>query len=260
MGLRSGCRLEHLHTSGTGNTPPLARHFYERGMRRLIDRHATTVMAVSEAAMHGFYGATWHEDPRRVVRYNGIDVERFHAPVDRASLRRTLGVPAGHALLLHVGNFHPPKNHAALIAIAARLAAQNVPFVLALVGEGPARAAIEAAIHAQGLQDIVRVLGARDDVADLLRAADCFVFPSRWEGLPGAVLEALAAGTPIVASAIPPVEEIARQTTGIACVDPNDIDGFAARIVRQLAERPSTTLPPQFTAAVAMDGLLGCYA
>jgi glycosyltransferase involved in cell wall biosynthesis len=253
-------RVAHLRTSHTGAPQSRRRRLYEAAMRRLIDATATTVLGVSEAAMASFYGAAWRADDRRIVLYNGIDVARFATPVDRAGVRAALGVAPTEHLLLHVGNFHPAKNHTGLIAMAARLAAEQVPFVLALVGDGPARSDIEAMVHTEGLAHCVRFLGARDDVATLLAAADCFVFPSRWEGLPGAVLEALAAGVPVVGSAIPPVEEIARQTTGVACVDPDDVPGFAARIVRHLAERPPATLPPQFTTAVALEGLLGCYA
>ena len=253
-------RVAHLRTSDAGALTTQRRRLYEGAMRRLIDATATRVVAVSEAAMESFFGGAWRTDARRSVIYNGIDTAHFTQPIDRAAVRRSLDVPPTHHLLLHVGNFHPAKNHAALVNTAAHLVAQGLPFVLALVGDGPERPAIEALVRGARLESQVRFLGARNDVADLLQAADCFVFPSRWEGLPGAVLEALAANLPVVASAIPPVLEIARQVDGVTCIDPADVAEFAAGITQRLRHRAPTVLPPQFTTAVAWDGLLGCYA
>lgn len=253
-------RVAHLRTSATDVAAPWSRRAYTTGMRRLIDATATHVLAVSEAAMEAFYGTQWHADPRRVVRYNGVEPARFQTPFDRDAVRRALSVAPHEHLLLHVGNFHPAKNHDMLLAVAARLADRAVPFVLALAGDGPGRPTIERAIAQRGLSRMVRVLGSRNDVADLLRAADCFVLPSLWEGLPGALLEALAAGVPVVASAIAPVQEIARHAAHVTCVAPGDVDGFSAAVLCHLLERPRTRLPRQFTLDAALDGLLECYA
>ncbi len=120
-------------------------------------------------------------------------------------------------------------------------------------------------IEARGLGTRFRFAGARDDVARLLGAADAFVFPSLWEGLPGAVLEAIAAGLPVIASPLAGVREIARVAPGIVLADPADPKAFAAAIARVLdtraehsaGERPP--LPSAFTVETSMERLLACY-
>lgn len=253
-------RLAHIRTADAEPNASRRRRLYRGTMRRLVDATATTVIAVSQAAMTAFYGPGWRTDARRVVLYNGVDDVRFRAPVDRAAVRAALNVPDDAALLVHVGNFHPAKNHAALVELATRLSKRAVPFVLALAGDGPGRSAIAKLFTERGLDANVRLLGARDDIPELLGAADCFVFPSHWEGLPGALLEALAAGVPVVASRIAPVEEIARQATGVECIAPGDGEAFARAVVRRLDHPIRAVLPAQFTTAAAMDGLLRCYA
>jgi len=97
--------------------------------------------------------------------------------------------------------------------------------------EGNATSAIRDAIERTGMRDAVMLLGDRSDVADLLCGADVFVLPSYREGMPGAVIEAIAMEVPVVASDIPQVREVTADRAALL-VTPGDVEGFAAAITR----------------------------
>jgi glycosyltransferase involved in cell wall biosynthesis len=260
-------RIAHIRSAHDGRADTTARHVYRACTRRLVDAHATTVIGVSTSALASFFGAGWAHDPRRRVIYNGVDAKRFAVAVDAAAdarLRGELGIAAEAPLVLHVGNFTPAKNHGALIDVARALRRLAPDAVFVLVGEGALRARIAAAVEAAGLAGAFRFAGARDDVPSLLHAADVLVLPSRWEGLPGAVLEALASGVPVVASPIAPVVEIATHAPGIRLADPADPARFAAVIAETLgaaavAADDGPRLPALFATETAMARLLECY-
>ena len=157
---------------------------------------------------------------------NGLDEAALAARVRRGrdEVRAELGVGPGHKLVLAVGRLSPEKNHVALIeAVAGR-----ADVVCAIAGDGP----LQAALRARGG---ARLLGARADVADLYRAADVVAQPSLTEGLPMVVLEALASGTPVVASAVGEIPRVLDVDGDIPCglvVPPGD----AAALGRALDE------------------------
>jgi glycosyltransferase involved in cell wall biosynthesis len=150
--------------------------------------------------------ATWEPilgrcrpDARLFTIRNGVGVPR--PALARGDVRAALGVGTGETLLLCVARFTPQKDHATLLDAFARLRERGHPLSLALVGDGPERGRCEAQVEAAGTEGAI-FLGARDDVPDLLAAADALVLASQFEGLPLVVLEAMAAGTPVVASRI----------------------------------------------------------
>jgi len=127
------------------------------------------------------------------------------APPSVAAVRGELGA-IGRPLVLAVGRLHPQKDFPTLIEAARYWVDRSPQPVVAIAGEGPARAELERAIAAGGSG--VRLLGQRSDVAALLAAADVVVLPSVWEGSPLAAQEALAAGRPLVATAVGGVPEL----------------------------------------------------
>ena len=147
-------------------------------------------------------------DPDRlVVIPNGVDPARFDpAPaVDRA----TLGIPPAAILTLYVGRFDPQKGLDILLNAAAEVARVRTDWHLALAGAGPLEAALRR--QASGLPELrgrVHWLGRRDDVPALLRTADLLVLPSRWEGMPNVVLEAMAASCPVIGTRVEGTEDL----------------------------------------------------
>lgn len=150
----------------------------------------------SSEAGRWLFGKRAFESDRYVYLPNAIDLNRYCFDGERRSrIRNELGV--GDAFVFgHVGRLHEAKNHDFLIEVFARLREKFPGSVLLLVGDGPLRSHVDALIEERSLGDSVLMLGDRSDVPDLLQAMDAFLFPSKWEGLPVSVVEALASGLP----------------------------------------------------------------
>ena len=207
-------------------------------MRSLITRHATRVIAVSRSALDSVLPGRWQAACNATVVYNGTDLDPFHGPADPGGVREEFGWPADSRIVVHVGRLSAQKNHAAVLE-AMRLLHDQVPTArLLLIGAGTTRADVERRVSRLGLRDACVLVSNRNDVPRLLMASDVFLFPSAWEGLPGAPLEALAAGLPLVTSDIPSMREIASFFPGdVSMAPPNDIAGHAAHLVQALDER-----------------------
>lgn len=146
---------------------------------------------------------------RLAVIPNGVDPARFDAavPVPRAAI----GVPEDAVLALYVGRLDPQKGLTSLLRAAGHVARSCPAWHLALAGDGPLQAKLAARVEVGGLAgfaDRVHWLGRRDDVPGLLKAADLLVLPSLWEGMPNVVLEAMAAGLPVVGTAVEGTEDL----------------------------------------------------
>jgi glycosyltransferase involved in cell wall biosynthesis len=141
-------------------------------------------------------------------------------------------------VFVHVGRFAAVKNHEMLVAAFAQLVGQQpLPTELWLVGDGELREAVQHQVRALGIESRVRFLGVRSDIPDLLRAADVFVFPSRWEGNPLSVMEAMAAGLPVVATAVGGVPELVEDGASGILVPNEDLHGLVAAMQR-MAQNP----------------------
>jgi glycosyltransferase involved in cell wall biosynthesis len=215
-----GVRIAHFRSTEDGKGNGLLRRAYRALMRRWIDRHATHILAVSRACMELTWGPAWTSDERCKVLYDGIDTAPFDAPGDRDGVRRELGLPLDAKLILHVGRMDVPKNHGRLVSIFRQVAEVDPKAHLSLIGHGENEIEhrVRAVVAEGGLAGRVSFLGVRRDVPRLLKAADLMLFPSLWEGLPGAVLEALAAGCPVLASEMPSLEEIRAYLPGVQCL------------------------------------------
>jgi glycosyltransferase involved in cell wall biosynthesis len=178
---------------------------------RLLDRSADEVVAVSAGVADRLVTAGLAPSRLRVVE-NCVLPDPHRA--GRDATRRLLGLPEGVPVVVCVARMAPQKRHDTLIAAWRHVSS---PAVLLLVGDGPTRPAVEAAIHAAGLGDRILLLGERDDVPDLLACAEVAVLPTAWEGLPISVLEAMAAGMPVVASDVGDLAEtVGRAATLVA--------------------------------------------
>ncbi len=203
--------------------------------------------------------------PERKLRVvpNGIDPAPFTRPADPALRTRLAGGP-DRPLVFTAARLSPQKALDVLLSAAALV--PEAVFVIA--GEGPERAALEARAAALGVTQRVRLLGARDDVPELLAACDLFVLPSLVEGLPLSVLEAMAAAKPVVATRIGGTDEaVVDGETGIL-VPPGDASALAAAIriflsdreqARRSGEAGRDRLRARFTARGMIDGVTAAY-
>jgi glycosyltransferase involved in cell wall biosynthesis len=169
---------------------------------------------------------------------NGIPTDEYAPdPNKRAQWRQAHGIETHATILTHVGRFAPPKNHALLIEAFARVRT-NAPLYLLLVGGGELENTVREQVAQLGLESRVRFLGIRADVADILRASDAFVLSSRWEGNPMSVMEAMAAGLPVVSTAVGGVPELVRDgETGLLV--PSEDTGALAQAIQALVDDPA---------------------
>jgi glycosyltransferase involved in cell wall biosynthesis len=164
------------------------------------------------------------------VIHNGVPVDRFREPAD-AQLRAELA-PEGAPLIVSAGRLTDQKGMDVLVAAAALIPEAR----FAVAGEGPERAGLEAAAHALGVGDRIRFLGRRGDVPRLLATSDAFALPSRWEGSSLAVLEAMAAGTPVVSTAIGGTTELVVDGDSGLLVPPGDPHALASALRAVIAD------------------------
>lgn len=171
--------------------------------------------------------------------HNGADLARFATPEKRrAQTRKALGIPADRFVCITVAALFEVKAHKVLIDAAARLSAKAPHITFLLVGEGPLEAQLKTQAGQLNVDDTVRFAGFRRDIPDLLSAADLFVLPSYSEGLPVSVIEAAAAGLPVVASRVGGLSEIVEEDVTGNLVPAGDADALA-RAILGMAEAPS---------------------
>jgi glycosyltransferase involved in cell wall biosynthesis len=194
---------------------------YPRPKRMLANRvlleRRDHVVGVGEAVRQ----ALLHNEglpPGRVgVLSNGIDLTAFsnHA-AERLDVRRELGVGPADFVLIQVARLDTLKDHATAVRTLERVVRQRPDARLVLVGEGPERAALEELVRQRGLVEHVRFLGLRRDIPRLLAAADLCLLTSVSEGIPLTLIEAMAAGLPVVATSVGGVGEVvANGDTGL---------------------------------------------
>jgi len=169
------------------------------------------------------------------VVHNGVP----DRPGRRERFRGELGLREDQVLVLAVGSLVERKGHRVLLEAMAGLRDDpGMPaWKVAIAGEGPEREALEAQIRQRGLEGRAVLLGARDDVADLQAAADLFVMPSLWEGLPLAILEAMFAENAIIATATSGIPEALTHDEDALLVPPGDATALATAL-RRLVEDP----------------------
>lgn len=203
---------------------------FGRALRRAILGRCVVPVAVSRDVAHSIERAYGLQCP---VVPNGIPVADFErSPRERAQWRSEMGIEPGCVLYVFVGRLVAPKNLMLLLEAFSALDDPNA--CLMLVGDGDQRGPIEEFVNSRGLHARVRVLGARDDVAACLAAADVFVLSSHWEGNPMAVMEAMAAGLPVIGTAVGGVPELVSSGRDGILVPPGDRAAFTGAM-RQLS-------------------------
>ncbi len=195
-------RILHVHSSAIDGRlrlrwGHLAFHFLGK---LAVRRWATHWLGCSEKALDWVYCGTGVRS-RAVMVNNGIDCGQYACDSKvRATVRDELNIGKDAFVVGHVGRFAPVKNHMFLIDIFAELRKSVPGAKLLLVGEGDTMADVKEKAAAKGVAADVVCTGVRSDVARLLQAMDVFVMPSLYEGLPVSMVEAQAAGLPVVAS------------------------------------------------------------
>lgn len=177
-------------------------------LRKVVLQSATHITGVSRPVLKTHFPKNFEADGRFQIIPNAINTSRYADRSQRDNYRNRWGLHGNDFVIGHSGRFSEAKNHGALLRIAAALKSENFPFQLILAGDGPLRPMIEELATKMNLQDRVRFAGWQADMPGFLSSLDAFVFPSKWEGLPLAMIEALAAGLPCITSDIECLREV----------------------------------------------------
>lgn len=235
--------------------------------RLLTARFHAITHAVKAAAI-----AALRLPPERItVIERGRDTERLGtASAERRSrVRAALGLAPAQQVILHVGRQEFAKGQVHLLHAMARLARREQPPLLLIAGRrGASSAELDRVAAALGIEANLRFLGHREDVPDLLAAADVFAFPSLYEGQGGALIEAMALRLPIVASDLPAIREVVADGCAADLVPPGDPVALADRIdalltdralADGLAQRARRLFLDRFTLDASASRMLGLY-
>ncbi|MGH6902641.1 MAG: glycosyltransferase, partial [Geminicoccaceae bacterium] len=196
---------------------------------------AAGIVAVSEALRARLVELGVPGSRVQVLR-NGVDLELF-APGDRAAARQTLGLGVDGSVVLSVGQLIPRKGHDLALQAVARLPEAT----LVIVGEGPEAGGLRRLARRLGSTERIRFLGAipQERLATIYNAADLLVLASSREGLPNVLMEALACGTPVVASAVWGTPEIVAAPAAGRLVEERSPEALAGAIRNLLADPPA---------------------
>jgi len=166
---------------------------------------------------------------------SGIELDRFRKPGrPREAVRAELGIPPEAVVVGTVTRLSPQKGPLDFAAAAAQVAAQRPDVHFVVVGDGPLRADVEAEIAALGLTERIHLTGLRRDVPDLMHSFDVFALSSLWEGLPRVLPQAMAAGLPVVATAVDGNAEAVTDGVNGFLTPPGDARAMASALLHLL--------------------------
>ncbi len=175
------------------------------------------IVCVSNAIRH-IMATSVEDDSKLTVVHSGIDLKRFEDVEVGTSLREEFNIPKDHALVGNIAALAPHKDYITFIRTAKRMIASGVKVRFIAIGEGPSRKEIEEEIASAGMEAHIHLAGFRDNVPALLRELDVFLITSSTEGLGTSILDAIASGTPVVATAAGGIVEIIdHEKNGLLC-------------------------------------------
>jgi len=204
---------------------------------RLTNGLVDHMTIISQAAADRFVGERIVPGRLLTVIANGVDTDRMRdlPPEGRVALRGEMSAGDQEFVWLAVGRFEVAKDYPNMLRAFADVRAREPRAVLVIVGQGSLQAEAEALTAELGLREAVRFLGARDDVPAVMSAADGYVMSSAWEGMPMVLLEAAAAGLPIVATAVGGNGEVVRDGESGFLVPARDFGMLRTGMLRLMA-------------------------
>lgn len=231
----AGCKLVYTEHS------PLSK-FSDSSQKRLrpvfrwLAKKTVLVTTVANHLVEDLVAQT--DVPREKIRviYNGIAIEQFQSRVDRKAILTELGLSADDRIVGILASFSEAKDHANLLQAFSRVVGELPQAVLLLCGQGPLEMDLKRQTASLGLKKSIRFLGVRRDVVKMLNLFDVFVLSSVREGLPISVLEAMAAGCPVVGTSIPGIAELVEHEHSGLLVPPKHPELLADALVRMLSE------------------------
>lgn len=257
--------LSHVH--GLGRSGNLRRKF----TNYLLSRGCRRIVSVANSVRDDVLRNNWAMPPEKVaVLENSVDFARFaDVAVTRAEARQMLGLPLDAFVFGTVGRLAPTKGLSYLIEAFAMVKKEIPSAELVLLGNGPSRAELEQQAAMMSCADSIHFLGHKDNIEQLYRAMDVFVLSSVAEGMPRAILEAMAAGVPCIATQVGGIPEIlptpdigrlvpARDSVALAGAM-TDLARSPAEELAHLAQRASDRVRKLYSHEVVRERLMALY-
>ena len=236
--LLAGVPLRVVTQQSAYEDPRLRLPAWQIWLNRALVPITQQFVAVSRAARDYLHRVEWVPERKIEVIPNAIEPPPPVAEEDVRALRRAWGLDDfGGIVLGTVARLEPPKGVDILLEAVGILHQRGMDVRCVIVGEGSCRQELEAQARALGISDVVRFAGARRDIPLILSLLDIFVLPSRFEGLSLALLEAMAAARPVVATAVSGSVEVIRDGENGVLV-PREDPAMMAEAIRQLAVTP----------------------
>ena len=231
-----------LHNTEAYYTSSAIRDRLVSRVEVMTQEMVSAFVAVSASAKSSYLQAGGRGSEKITVIHNGVDLPNAHPALTKDEYRDMLGLPSKGTLIVSIGRLHRQKNYSMLVRCAEIIRAHNPGVVWAIAGDGPERSALCDQIKRLGLEKTVRILGHIRDVSILLSSADVFVLTSRYEGLPVALLEAMAHGIPCLSTDVGgiPSVNVGREACSLVQVD--DDNEFVRKLLLLIEDRDRLVL------------------
>ncbi len=222
---RVPCIVNTVHSTNTWKTK------IHRFIDWVLAKVSTNVIACSDEVANVLIKKDGLSAKRVKVVANGIDLSRFEnvTPIDMATKPDTIN-------LVVIGRLHPAKGHQDLLPVIKTIKEKCPDFHFYFVGEGELRSDIKKNIKKFDLNDSITLMGQRPDIPAILAAIDIFVMPSKWEGLPMALLEAMAMGKTVVATRVGGIPDVITHNENGLLVDVDDSAELAENLVKVITD------------------------
>lgn len=219
--------MAHVHGLGR------SRNFRRKLMNFLLFKKINRIVPVAESVREDVLKNNWSVPEEKItVLENSIDYGRFaDVSISKEDAKRILGLPSDAFVFGTIGRLAPTKGLLYLIEAFPKVKEQKPSAHLVLFGDGPCRAEIEQQASNMSCRDSIHFLGHRDNIEQLLRGMDVFVLSSVAEGMPRAILEAMAAGVPCIATEVGGIPEIISGNNVGVLVPPKDSEALTEAMV-----------------------------
>jgi glycosyltransferase involved in cell wall biosynthesis len=263
--------------AGLARVPCLISHYHNVYVRRrtkyhLINRALSVlndrILAVSQAVKESVVRCDRISPGKIEVLYNGINPAKFKGDFTDSGVRREFGVKPEDFFIGVVARLEEQKGHMVLFRALRRLLPDFPQIKVLVVGDGTLRPVLEAKVLEMGLSEQVLFVGTRKDIPEILAALDLFILPSLWEGFSMAILEALATGTPVMATDVGGASEVIRSGYDGLLIPPREASALVTgvreaildpRKYKEMGRQGKETVGRQFTVARHLNRLQDLY-
>lgn len=247
------------------------QHFLVRKLRIMGERYLTsrTTLNISVSESNKQSGRKYIPDFDSIVVNNGIDQQRFNPANNYKDVRAELNIPRESTLLLFLARFTSHKQPLALINAFASAVKQKPELHLLMVGDGDQKQEAVEMLRKLQLEDKVTLVPFRQDVPDILAAADIYILPSLWEGLPIGLLEAMAMGKAVIGTKVDGTSEVINDRENGLLIDMDDLVGNLEKKIislsgdqalqQSLAKKAIETVNEKYSAKYMTEQIEGIY-